>query len=68
VGSNGTLKSSAFWASKAGMAHDASDRIIYDTDSGTLWYDADGTGASKAICFATISKGLKMTHADFYIV
>ena len=48
VGRNGALKSGAFHASKAGVAHDASDRVIYDTDSGRLSYDADGTGSGRA--------------------
>jgi len=53
---------------KTGKAHDANDRIIYDNDSGLLYYDADGTGAKAGVCFASISKGLKMTASDFYIV
>ena len=32
VGSNGTLKASAFWANTTGKAHDSNDRIIYDKD------------------------------------
>jgi serralysin len=43
VGSNGTLKSSAFWTNNTGKAHDKDDRVIYDKDSGVLYYDADGS-------------------------
>jgi len=60
------LASSAFW--KGSKAHDASDRIIYDPVKGYLYYDADGTGASKQVLIATLAKGLKMTHAEFYVI
>ena len=36
VGGNGALALSAFFKSAAGAAHDADDRIIYDTDNGHL--------------------------------
>jgi len=68
VGKNGTLKSSAFWANNTGKAHDKDDRIIYDKDSGVLYYDADGNGKGSAVAFATISKKLAMTNKDFYII
>jgi Ca2+-binding RTX toxin-like protein len=68
VGADGTLKSSAFWTNDTGKAHDKSDRIIYDKDSGVLYYDADGSGKGASIAFATISKDLEMTKKDFYII
>ena len=67
VGGNGSFKSSAFYANTSGKAHDANDRVIYDKDSGALYYDADGTGAKAGVCFATINKNLKMTAADFFV-
>lgn len=68
AGANGAFKSGAFWASTSGKAHDASDRIIYDTDGGQLYYDADGSGKGAAVQFAQLSKNLMMTYKDFYIV
>jgi len=68
IGSNGPLKAGAFWTSNTGKAHDRDDRIIYDKDSGVLYYDADGTGSGKAVAFTTISKYLSMTSKDIYIV
>jgi serralysin len=68
VGSNGTLKAGAFWTNNTGKAHDKDDRIIYDKDSGVLYYDADGTGSGKAVAFTTISKNLSMTNKDVYVI
>jgi hypothetical protein len=42
-------------------AHDASDRLIYNTTTGDLYYDPDGTGASPAVLFAIIGT---TTHAS----
>ena len=67
AGSNGTLKASAFWISNTGKAHDPSDRVVYDKDSGVLYYDADGSGSGAGIAIATISKNLAMTNKDFLV-
>ena len=41
----GTLASTAFWKSTTGLAHDSNDRIIYETDTGWLNYDSNGSAA-----------------------
>jgi Ca2+-binding RTX toxin-like protein len=68
VGKIKDMKPSAFWSNKTGKAHDASDRVIYDKDSGVLYYDADGTGSKAGVAFATISKNLALSAKDFLIV
>jgi Ca2+-binding RTX toxin-like protein len=64
----GTLKSGAFWSNNTGKAHDKDDWIIYDKDSGVLYYDADGSGKGAAVAFTTLSKNLEMTNKDFYVI
>lgn len=49
-------------------AQDADDRIIYDTSSGTLYYDADGQGGVAAVAFARLSGVPALAAADFLIV
>ncbi len=49
-------------------AYDAEDRVIYDRTKGMLFYDSDGIGRSKQVLFASLSKHLKMTHHDFFVV
>ncbi|EIM26945.1 calcium-binding protein [Microvirga lotononidis] len=53
---------------KGSKAHDADDRIIYDSKKGILYYDADGTGGAAQIKIATLSPKLKMTHKDFFVI
>lgn len=49
-------------------ASEADDRIIYNSATGALSYDADGTGAAAQVQFAQLSAGLSMTNMDFLIV
>lgn len=62
----GTLKASMFWTGK--KAHEKDDRIVYDKGTGALYYDADGTGKTKAVKFATVKKGIFLDHKDFLII
>jgi serralysin len=63
----GMLGTSAFAANLTGIAEDAFDRIIYDSNTGYLYFDADGSGAGDSIRFATITAGLSLTNADFFV-
>jgi Ca2+-binding RTX toxin-like protein len=66
VGARGRLNADAFWTGNS--AHDASDRIIYDSASGGLFYDPDGTGTAAQVKFANLSLFLNLTNKDFGIV
>ncbi|WP_438748667.1 M10 family metallopeptidase C-terminal domain-containing protein [Pararhizobium sp. O133] len=68
AGALGTLAAAAFKANTTGLATDASDRIIYETDTGELFYDADGNGGGASIQFAKLAASLALTNADFVIV
>ena len=50
LSSTGLLGTALFW-SGAGVtkAHDADDRFLYNTTTGALYYDADGTGKTSAV-------------------
>jgi Ca2+-binding RTX toxin-like protein len=62
----GTLAASAFFSGTA--AHDADDRIIYDSATGKIYYDADGNGAGAKLLFAQVTAGSLLTNADFSVV
>lgn len=63
----GTLGASAFAANLTGIAADAQDRIIFETDTGRLYFDADGSGAIARVHFAILAANLALTNADFFV-
>jgi len=66
IGSPGALNANAFFAGTA--AHDSDDRIIYDSATGNLFYDADGNGAGAAVLFANLSTHPVIAASDFMVI
>ncbi|AYC99558.1 calcium-binding protein [Neorhizobium sp. NCHU2750] len=67
IAGTGVMTSGQFYASTNGKAHDADDRITYNSKTGDVFYDADGNGAGAAVKFAVVDDGLKLTSADFFL-
>jgi Ca2+-binding RTX toxin-like protein len=44
-----------FAGAGATSGHDATDRVVYDTTTGNLYYDADGNGGGAAQLVATLT-------------
>lgn len=66
LGSAGTTLSAAAFA--VGAATTTAQKIIYDQGSGSLFYDADGSGAGAAIKFAVLTSPTgTITNADFLL-
>ncbi|ETW14799.1 hemolysin-type calcium-binding protein [Roseivivax marinus] len=68
LGAEGPLSFGVFHASATGLAQDADDRLIYDTASGDLSWDEDGSGDADAITFARLQSAPELTESDFIIV
>jgi Ca2+-binding RTX toxin-like protein len=66
--SDGTIENAQFHASAAGMAHDRNDRLIYDTDNGRLYYDADGDRVGAAVHIATLSGHPTLSAGDVFVI
>jgi Ca2+-binding RTX toxin-like protein len=65
----GTLDPAAFWKGPAvSAAHDTDDRIVYDTDTGALYYDRDGLGGVAPIQFAVVNGSPNGVTADDFVV
>jgi Ca2+-binding RTX toxin-like protein len=67
LATTGPLAAANFRASAEGVAADSNDFILYDTDSGALYYDADGNGAGTAVLFATLTGAPTISNADFIV-
>ena len=49
-------------------AGDADDRVVYDADTGNLYFDPDGSGAASAQLFAILHEGLALSANDFIVI
>lgn len=71
VTSNTLLTNAQFYqAVGATAAHDADDRIVYNTSTGALFYDADGVGGAAAVKFAMLGTGThpSIVASDFVVI
>ena len=69
VSENVALAAAAFYSAPGAIsAHDADDRIVYNSTTGNLYYDPDGTGAAAPTQFATLSGAPALNAADFFVV
>ncbi|WP_394887518.1 hypothetical protein ACG873_21745 [Mesorhizobium sp. AaZ16] len=64
----GVLAAGAFRTNVTGAAQDADDRVIYESDSGRVWYDSNGNAAGGNFLFADLASGLALTNSDIVIV
>ena len=64
----GALLGTAFSSSTDGIATNTTDRIMYETDTGFLWYDADGNSAGLRVKFADLAGRLVMAAGEFAVV
>ncbi|MFT3954125.1 MAG: hypothetical protein QM722_06945 [Piscinibacter sp.] len=64
----GALSAANFRASATGTAGDSNDYLLYETDTGRLLYDADGSGAGAAVLIATLAGTPALTAADLFVI
>ena len=69
VTENVALDPSAFYSGPGiATAHDVDDRIIYNTSTGNLYYDPDGTGGTGPTLFATLTGAPAANAEEFFVV
>lgn len=64
----GRLAAGAFKAIGNGEQIDANDRILYNQDTGALFYDRDGSGVAEAVRFASLQSLPGLTADEFLII
>jgi Ca2+-binding RTX toxin-like protein len=64
--STGFLSAGFFYI--GATANDADDRIIYNSGTGALLYDANGDAAGGVTAIARLAVGLALTENDFYVI
>ncbi|EYD75628.1 Neutral zinc metallopeptidase [Rubellimicrobium mesophilum DSM 19309] len=64
----GNLASGAFVSNTTGLASATGHRIIYENDTGALFYDPDGSGTAARIQFAKLTAGLLLTASEFHVM
>ena len=65
----GALAAGSFVSGAGPTAADADDFILYDTGTGDLFYDADGSAVGAAVKFATIATApAALAASDFVVV
>ena len=59
-----------FWLSSKGVAHDATDRLIYNSKTGALSFDSDGNGPSAPVTIEVLGtlSHPSLVASDIYIV
>jgi Ca2+-binding RTX toxin-like protein len=55
-------------AAGASSGHDGDDRVIYDTSTGQLYYDADGNGTGTAQLIATLTNIPAISATDLTVI
>ncbi len=63
----GELGEDLFAANATGSAMDADDRVLYNTDTGALFYDADGNGEGAAVQLAILANKEEVQATDFLV-
>ena len=64
----GTLAATSFVAEAGAVAHDGNDYLLYNTSTGDLSYDPDGTGVQAAVLFAHLNNNPAMAAADLAVI
>ncbi|BAQ65916.1 FG-GAP-like repeat-containing protein [Geminocystis sp. NIES-3709] len=61
----GTLVSNQF---SIGSSATTANQFVYNSTTGALWFDSDGSGGNPAVQIATLNSKLALTNQDFIVI
>lgn len=62
------MQTNQFQASSGTDPANGDVRVIYDSDTGIIYYDADGNDTGDPVAIAQLDPGLALTAADFFVL
>jgi len=68
LSSRQALRSHGTYIARESYTYNSNDNIIYDTDSGSLTYDSNGSAEGGSVLIARLAPNLALTSADFFVV
>ena len=68
IDTNSALGAAAYTSNTTGLATLGSHRIIYESDTGFLWFDHDGVGGDAATRFARLAPNLTLGSSEFTVI
>ncbi|BCH20829.1 right-handed parallel beta-helix repeat-containing protein [Mesorhizobium sp. L-8-3] len=68
LSSEGVLSGANFVKNSRGVARDANDHIVYETDTGKLFYDSNGSARGGSVHIATLDANLDLQASDFIVI
>ena len=68
IGPDGALSAGAFVANSTGAPTSLFTHIIYNTNTGEVFYDPDGTEELSPVLVARLDSGLNLTAADMLVI
>ena len=68
LGTGTTIDPAFFRSNTTGRARDSNDYLVYETDTGKLFYDANGNAAGGSVQIASLQPNLELTSADYVLV
>jgi Ca2+-binding RTX toxin-like protein len=63
----GTLSADNFFSGSDLSSVGSDDYFLYDTDDGSLWFDADGSGIGAAVQLATLTGAPAIDNTDIVL-
>lgn len=64
----GTIVATSFVANSTGRATDSDHRVIYNTSTGSVFYDSDGSGKLEAVELFYVTPGVDLSYENFIYI